>query len=325
MASKPRITKLGKLLKDWYLLNQRPLPWRLNKDPYQIWISEVMLQQTTVAAVIPYFEKFLNRFPTVSVLAKAPLDEVLSMWSGLGYYSRARNLHKASQVLAETGFLKSAEELLKLPGFGPYTSRAVASISFDEPVGVLDGNVIRVLCRVFGLKLKWWDAKSKQKLQALSDQFSTEFTPSVINQGLMELGATVCTPHNPTCLLCPWSNTCVAREKNMISKLPMKRPRRESEVWVWRPHVFLKAEKVALVKNDYAPFLKGQLIFPGTVRKAQQRPKKFDVKHGITHHEIYIQVQQALELKSSQEIEWIPLKTLSKHNPSSLLRKVLSC
>lgn len=284
-----------------------------------------MLQQTTVVAVIPFYERFLSRFPDVKTLAKSPLEEVLEAWAGLGYYSRARNLHKAAQQIADQGFPKKAAELLELSGFGPYTSRAVASLAFDEAVGVLDGNVIRVLSRVMGISSKWWTTKDREVLQNLSDEIAQHGPPHLMNQGLMELGATICTPHSPACLLCPWSQSCVARNENKVSKLPLKKPRKESEVWIWKPVVLKKKDKLALVKNNYVPFLKGQWIFPGTAKKALLKPKKYDVKHSITHHEIYIAIQDSLESKDLQKkaIQWVSEKELKKINPSSMLQKVL--
>lgn len=311
-----------KQLTQWYGKNKRSLPWRENKNPYRIWLSEVMLQQTTVVAVIPYFEKFLSKFPTVQDLAQAPEAEVLEAWAGLGYYSRARNLHKAAKALAAGGFPKTAAELLELPGFGPYTSRAVASIAFGEKVGVLDGNVIRVLSRRFGLKLEWWNNKGRDQLQKISDELSLLGQADVVNQGLMELGATVCTPQKVLCMMCPWAATCVSREKNLVEKLPLKKPRKESEVWVWKPVVAVKNKKVALVQNDYAPFLKGQMIFPGEISQEKNKPKAYDAKHNITHHDIFIQITEKKSL-AGKKLQWIDLKELKKVNPSSLLQKVL--
>jgi A/G-specific adenine glycosylase len=318
--------QLSKLLLAWYKENHRDLPWRRDRDPYRIWISEVMLQQTTVAAVIPYFERFLQRFPTLKALAKAPLEDVYEMWAGLGYYSRARNLHKAAQIIETTKFPKTHLELLELPGFGPYTARAVASLAFDEKVGVLDGNVIRVLTRVYGLSVEWWASKPRAQLQSLADELVQPDSPHMTNQALMELGATICTPQNPLCLLCPWKKHCAALQNNLVESLPKKRPRKQSEVWVWTAYVHRQGDKVALVKNDYAPFLKGQPIFPGSIRQQEQKPKTFDLKHGITHHDIYIRVEKGAisPLKSnSKEIQWVPVKDLKKVNPSNLLLKVL--
>lgn len=331
-----------KLLK-WYEENRRILPWRAHRDPYFIWISEVMLQQTTVAAVIPYYERFLKNFPTVKVLAKAPLSDVLENWAGLGYYSRARNLHKASQLLAQNGFPRTADELIQLPGFGPYTSRAVSSLAFGEPVGVLDGNVIRVLTRLFGLKVNWWLPKEREKLQKLSDQLAQHGPSHLVNNGLMELGATVCTPTNPTCALCPWLKDCQAHQKNLTSKLPLKKPRKEKEVWIWYPVIYKKNKKIFMIQNDYLPFLKGQMIFPGKVQKSSKKPKDFAFRHSITHYDIYIQIEKTprtqldlSKLKSQidktspnslkeaeKNKQWINQNEIKKINPSNLLQKVL--
>ncbi|MGZ3804451.1 MAG: A/G-specific adenine glycosylase [Pseudobdellovibrionaceae bacterium] len=323
----PFMTDHKALLK-WYRENKRDLPWRRSKDPYRIWISEVMLQQTTVVAVIPYYEKFLTLFPTVEKLAQAPEPKVLEAWAGLGYYSRARNLHKAAQAIAKKGFPTTAAELLELPGFGPYTSRAVASLSFDEAVGVLDGNVIRVLSRKYGKELEWWTSSGREQLQTLSDDLALQGASAEINQALMELGATLCTPQKVQCLLCPWNSNCFARDNNLIEQLPLKKPRKQSEIWIWQPEVHIKktprGNHVALVQNNYAPFLKGQWIFPGKVLAPKEKPKKFDVKHFITHHDIYIQIQKdSTAIKSAKTFQWMELKSLKQVNPSSLLTKVL--
>lgn len=311
-----------KQLTQWYKKNRRDLPWRMNKDPYRIWLSEVMLQQTTVAAVIPYYEKFLKQFPSVKALARAPEASVREAWAGLGYYSRARNLHRAAKLIADTTFPQTCEELLELPGFGPYTSRAVASIAFGEKVGVLDGNVIRVLSRRHGLRLQWWNQSGRTLLQNLSDQLAEVGDPDIVNQGLMELGATICTPKKPACLLCPWNKNCLARQDNLVDKLPPPKPRKKIENWLWEPQVWIKDQRVALVKNNYAPFLKNQLIFPGQVSQELDRPKDYDAKHSITHHNIYIKIKQVKKTKSS-EVLWIEIQNLKKVNPSSLLQKVL--
>lgn len=328
---KASTNELGKLLLEWYKANHRNLPWRANRDPYKIWLSETMLQQTTVVAVIPYFERFIAKFPNVKALAQANLDEVYELWAGLGYYSRARNLHKAAQILAENGFATSYEQLIELPGFGPYTSRAVSSIAFDEPVGVLDGNVIRVLSRIYGINSDWWSTKPRQELQKLSDELAQTGPSHQMNQALMELGATICTPQKTMCLLCPWKTHCRGLKKNMVAQLPKKKARKNSEVWIWNPILSLQKDKVLVCKNEYAPFLKGQLLFPGKIKKSIDKPKTFDLKHSITHHAIYIKIDAIphLKLKSKTlkdefgDLQWIAIKDLKKINPSSLLTKVL--
>lgn len=317
---------MQKELLDWYRENKRDLPWRKNKDPYRIWISEVMLQQTTIAAVIPYYEKFLKRFPSVQKLAAAPESEVLEMWAGLGYYSRARNLHKSSQIIAAQGFPQSFQELLKLPGFGPYTSRAVASLAFDEPTGVLDGNVIRVLSRVYGLKSNWWLPRERLRLQKLSDKLAnTEFN-SEINQGMMELGATICTPQKPLCLLCPWKKSCLALKKNAVSRLPLPKPKQKTEIWNWKMSVYTQKNKIYLEPSTATPFLTNLQFPPGKALQVTQKPKKFDIKHSVTKYQIYLQLDitsvKNLRLKPSPK-NWFHLSEIKKINPSSLMTKIL--
>lgn len=310
-------------LLDWYRENRRDLPWRKNKDPYRIWLSEVMLQQTTVVAVIPYYERFLERFPTVRDLAEAPIEDVLEMWSGLGYYSRARNLHKAAQALNEHGFPKTADELIEFPGFGPYTSRAVASIAFGDKVGVLDGNVIRVLSRLTADEGEWWGKEGRTRLQDLSDRFAQEGHPDEINQALMELGATVCTPQKTACLLCPWASLCEAREQDKVLELPLKKKRREMEIWSWTVKIHRnKRGQVALTKQHDLPFLKGHWVFPSEARREKKKPTKFDVRGGVTHHDIFIHVQSAKGAPPKGS-EWYDPKDIARVSPSKMLQRIL--
>ncbi len=313
----------AKKLRDWYLDNQRPLPWRLNRDPYRIWISEMMLQQTTVAAVVPFYERFMRKFPTVQSLKKAPLSDVLEMWAGLGYYSRARNIHKSAQILGASGFPKSHVELMELPGFGPYTARAVSSLAFGEKVGVVDGNVIRVLSRFYGLAGPWWTTAERNHYQQKIDVWAQSEDPSLINQAVMDLGATICTPQRPACLLCPLQKICIALQTQKISELPVKKPKKDSEVWLWDVDLYLRGKKIGLIENNYLPFLKGQLIFPGTALKQNKKPKKYDVKHGITHHDIYVRVNK-LNVTGQKKVKWIEINQLQKINPSSLLQKIIN-
>lgn len=330
MSNLPAINHKSNLNKDlsdsilvWYKQNKRSLPWRKNRDPYRIWISEVMLQQTTVQAVIPYYEKFLTRFPEVHVLAKAPLEEVLPFWAGLGYYSRARNLHKAAQLFSQTGFPKNYSALIQFPGLGPYTARAISSLAFDEKVGVLDGNVIRILCRVYGLSIEWWKTKERDTLQIIADQIAKQNTSSIINQAMMELGATICTPKNPACNICPWQINCTGFKKNQVLNLPLKKVRKSFEIWYWTPTIFLRKNTIALLENKDIPFLKKSFLPPGSAKKMEQKPKKYDFIHTITHHKIY--VKPDLKTHTNSEIYlWVKLQQVSKINPSSLLKKTLT-
>ncbi len=339
----------------WYAKHQRQLPWRLRNDPYEIWISETMLQQTTTAAVAGYFVKFLARFPDVHSLARASLSEVFELWSGLGYYSRARNLHKAALIVSANGGVmpKSVAELLELPGVGPYTARAVAAIAFEVPVGVVDGNTIRVLSRHFGEPFKWWEAGDRKQLQEAADLWvSGAVSPGQMNQALMELGATLCTPSNPACLLCPISASCQGRLKQELLSLPLRKTQRAREIWHWQPQVMERSGTVALIHNTKLPFLKGHWIFPGPGRRLMRPPKNFGFRHSITHHDIYVRVQKlpvskmqslparkklgvaqdGLGKRSSKgnvsticsEVEkWESLTRLSQASPSSILKKII--
>ncbi len=326
IAAGQRQTQLD--LMNWYAANKRPLPWRANQDPYHIWISEVMLQQTTVTAVIPFFDRFFASFKTIQALAAADEADVLKAWSGLGYYSRARNIHRAAKVLSVSGFSKFSKELSELPGFGPYTSRAVSSICFEEKVGVLDGNVIRVLTRYFGFKVKWWQPKERVKLQHIADQLAQLDKPSIWNQAMMELGASICSPKRPACLLCPLKETCNSFKRNLTAKLPLLRPRKSKEIWLWRAQIMKKKNKILLVKNNYAPFLKNQWLPPGEALLQSKPPKKFLFKHLITHHEIYVveTIAKMSTLKPAQKAEdwqWVDRKKLSGISPTSLVAKLL--
>lgn len=309
---------------NWYSQNRRDLPWRKNRDPYRIWISETMLQQTTTEAVKPYFQRFLSRFPTLEALAQSSIEDVIEMWAGLGYYSRARNLHKAAQVLAQNGFKKSYKDLIELPGFGPYTSRAVSSIAFGEKVGVLDGNVIRVLTRKLNLPVEWWRSKERNLLQSLVDQFVAPGDSHDLNQALMELGATVCLPKNPKCLICPWLESCSGRKARRAESLPLKKPKAAFEILIWRPSILLKNKKLLLVKNKYAPFLKNEWILPGEIKRQTSPPKKFNFKHSITRFDIYVAKGNAARIKTTGvESKWVPLKELKRISPFSLMTKTL--
>jgi A/G-specific adenine glycosylase len=240
------VADIRRHLLDWYRGAARDLPWRRTRDPYRIWVSEIMLQQTRVAAVIPYYERFLERFPTVEALAAAPEQDLLAMWAGLGYYSRARNLQKAARQIVDgapkataavvgegeaaqvqVAFPSTYEAIRELPGVGDYTAAAVASIAFGLPHGVLDGNVARVFAR---LAADWSDISApatRKRFQQWADALVDPADPGAFNQAVMELGATVCLPKNPMCLVCPLSGDCAARAQAIQSQLPVKGRRLE--------------------------------------------------------------------------------------------------
>lgn len=236
-------------LLDWYRSVARDLPWRRTEDPYRIWVSEVMLQQTRVDQALPYYRRFTERFPTVEDLADAERDEVLKLWEGLGYYSRARYLHRAAErvVREHGGVLPSEEsELADLPGIGPYTSAAVLSLAFGKPRAVLDGNVIRVLSRVYALEEQVTRSPVKRALRARANVLIDPDEPGTFNQALMELGATICTPTGPDCDACPVSAVCRAREAGRQERYPLKKDRPD------RPH---HEVAVGLVRNDAGDLL----------------------------------------------------------------------
>jgi A/G-specific adenine glycosylase len=210
---------------DWYQRHKRALPWRETTDPYLIWLSEVILQQTRVAQGLPYFQRFAEAYPTVQDLANAPQDEVLRLWQGLGYYSRARNMHHTARQIVEEHngrFPDRYSELLKLRGVGSYTAAAIASFAFREQVAVLDGNVFRVLARVFGLSDDIAAPAARKVFQQLADQLIPADAPDTYNQAIMEFGAIQCTPVMPDCLFCPLQQSCFAFTHGLVQELPVK-------------------------------------------------------------------------------------------------------
>ncbi|PJB82223.1 MAG: A/G-specific adenine glycosylase [Acidobacteria bacterium CG_4_9_14_3_um_filter_49_7] len=218
----------GKLLK-WFKGNRRDLPWRQNRSIYRVWVSEVMLQQTRVDTVIPYFHRFIEAFPTVSTLAKADQEDVLKFWEGLGYYARARNLHRAAEVVMErfNGVIPDQPELFRqLPGVGPYISAAVMSIACGHAIPVVDGNVLRTVCRIFALEYDIAQPATRKNIAALLAEKIPENKPGEFNEAMMELGATICTPASPGCDGCPIRHNCLAKQKNLVSELPIKSRKR---------------------------------------------------------------------------------------------------
>ena len=207
----------------WYAENGRDLPWRRTRDPYAVWLSEIILQQTRVAQGRAYWERFLERVPTVEDLAAAPEDEVMRLWQGLGYYSRARNLHAAArQIVALGGFPDTLEGIRSLKGVGDYTAAAIGSIAFALPAAVVDGNVYRVLARHFGIATPVGTTEAKKEFTALAQHLLPADDPAAFNQGMMDFGATLCTPVNPACLTCPLQDSCQAFRTGRVELLPVK-------------------------------------------------------------------------------------------------------
>ena len=259
----------------WYRENARKLPWRETKDPYRIWLSEVMLQQTRVAAVLDYYRRFLEALPTVQDLAAVPDDVLMKLWQGLGYYSRARNLKKAAQVVAEQyggQFPPSYEELKKLPGVGEYTAGAVASIAFGLPTPAVDGNVLRVLSRVTGDESDITLPATKREAAAVLRDIMPTAAPGEFNQAMMELGATVCLPNGaPLCDRCPARDFCEARRLDCTDKLPVKPPKKARRVEDRVVYLLFHRGKVALRRRSAKGLLAGLWEYPNAL-KGEETP-----------------------------------------------------
>ena len=262
-------------LLDWYDSNARVMPWRVSPqdraagvipDPYRVWLSEIMLQQTTVAAVQPYFLRFTQLWPTVNDLAEAPDQVVMGEWAGLGYYARARNLLKCARSVAvrHAGvFPETREELLALPGIGPYTASAISAIAFDQPETVVDGNVERVMARVFEVMTPL--PASKKELSALAQEMTPEERPGDYAQAVMDLGATICTPRNPACGICPWIANCQARASGIAAELPRKTPKKAKPVRRGIAYVVRREDGAWLLETrPDNGLLGGMLGWPGT-------------------------------------------------------------
>lgn len=219
---------LAKKILRWYARHQRDLPWRKTKNPYAIWISEIMLQQTQVQTVVPYYHRFLARYPSVKSLAAANPDEILKLWENLGYYARARHLHASAMEIVDRlqgAIPKTEKELLRLPGIGSYTAAAIASIAYGERVPAVDGNVRRVLCRVFAIRKPLEQVRTQERIRRLAEELVPSKDPGPFNQALMDLGATVCTPREPSCVTCPVRDLCLAAIQGIQDFLPVKKRR----------------------------------------------------------------------------------------------------
>jgi A/G-specific adenine glycosylase len=354
------LTRFRKRLLAWFAESRRDLPWRRTKDPYRIWLSEVMLQQTRVAAVIPYYERFLAHFPDVQALANAQEEEVLRYWAGLGYYSRARNLRKAArQIVAQhdSKFPISRGEALELAGIGEYTVAAILSIAYNKKLAVLDGNVARVLARVGALRGDLRSNGRWRRLQELADRLMAQQAPGDWNEAMMELGATICTPRSPQCLLCPVTEFCEARKRGLMDVIPEKRKKRATvEVKLAalvlvdrKEHTLLLSPSRPSAKSATAPGVGALLsrmchfptievtrdaerelrayvrknVVPGLAARAQFLPLS-PVRHTVTHHLIRIQAFR-VELRDLPEVPGareLPLRDLGSVAVSNLTRKV---
>ena len=262
---------------------RRGLPWQGNRDPYRIWLSEVMLQQTQVAAVIPYYERFLKKYPTVEALAAASEDEVLQLWSGLGYYARGRNLHAAAKTIAAHGFPETLQGIMELPGVGRSTAAAIAAFAFGERAAILDGNVKRVLARCYGVA-------GERELWKVAERLLPKRGIKTYTQALMDLGATVCVRKKPRCEACPVRGRCVARKENRVGELPAPRPKRILPLRKATWFVFVRDGEVLLERRPGKGLWGGLWTFPETrvYRPARSR-NLAPMEHGFTHFRLRIQ------------------------------------
>jgi A/G-specific adenine glycosylase len=321
----------------WYDAHGRDLPWRMrgdaSADPYRVWLSEVMLQQTTVVVVKAYFERFTRRWPTVEALAAAADAEVMAEWAGLGYYARARNLLACARaVVARHGgrFPGDLAALRALPGIGPYTAGAVAAIAFGLPAVVVDGNVERVLARLSALEVPLPDAKPE--LVRLAGLMTPQHRPGDHAQALMDLGATICTPRNPACSLCPWRHPCAGQAAGTQASLPRKRakpqkPLRSGQVWIAR-----RPDGALLVETRAASgLLGGMLAFPGTGWDGSAHPPPLQVawqhrgavRHSFTHFHLDLAVLTADVAQETEPDrgEFLGMNTFSPADLPGLMRK----
>jgi A/G-specific adenine glycosylase len=338
-------SKIQSKLLQWFRKNGRDLPWRKTRDPYAIWVSETMLQQTQVATVIPYYQKFLKSFPTVRHLAKADLSKVLKVWEGLGYYSRARNLHRTSQIVLNHFRGKIPEtlkDLLSLPGIGRSTAGAILSFAFNKAAPILDGNAKRIISRLFAVS----DNPAKGKTEGLLWQISESLIPkgysNSFNQAIMDLGSMLCTPKDPQCLRCPLRLLCKGRIKGELERYPAKGPKKTIPHIEAISAVVQKDGKVLLNQRPPTGLLGGLWEFPNWKsegkRRLRLRLRKYlkketglnvEVKEFIgafhqtySHFKLTLQVYHCHSLNKNREGKWVPIRNLHLLPMSRIHRKV---
>jgi A/G-specific adenine glycosylase len=343
-ASAPRA---GDLLV-WYDRHQRKLPWRGKRgdpaDPYRVWLSEIMLQQTTVRAVAPYYARFLTRFPTIEQLAHAGLDDVLKLWAGLGYYARARNLHACAKAIVEQHggrFPREPTALARLPGLGPYTAAAIAAIAFDVPATPVDGNVERVVARLFACEQEL--PAAKPAIGKLAESLTPETRAGDFAQAMMDLGATICTPKKPACALCPWNDACVAFARGDAESFPRKAAKVEGELRRGAAFVAIRADAHVLARTrpthgllggmtevpttPWAPDFDDRNARADAPLPAQWRRVPGVVRHTFTHFPLELTVYKAdvpAHIQAPSGMRFIPLREVADEAFPNLMRKVLA-
>ncbi len=345
MVSTVRKKKIQAKLLQWYKKNRRDLPWRRTRDPYAIWVSEIMLQQTQVSTVIPYYLRFLKAFPTVRHLAKADLAKVLKLWEGLGYYSRARNLHRASQIVLNDFHGKipdQPKDLLALPGIGRYTAGAILSIAFEKPAPILDGNVRRVLSRLFAIADPPAKGEGEARLWHLSGSLIPKGEAGAFNQGLMDLGAMICTPKDPQCLQCPLRDLCQGRASGDPEKFPAKIVKKKIPHVEAVSAVIQRDGKVLVRQRPSEGLLGGLWEFPnwpikrrtdleGYLKHKVKSEIGLNVKTGepigsflqtFSHFKLTLQVFHCLSLSGKGRGKWVSRKNLSLLPMSRINRRI---
>jgi A/G-specific adenine glycosylase len=305
----------------WYRRHHRSLPWRDTRDPYRIWVSEIMLQQTRVETVLPYYARWLRAFPTVQALARAKSDRVLKLWEGLGYYSRARNLHRAAQTVVreyEGELPRMAEGLRHLPGIGRYTAGAIASIAFGESAPLVDGNVARVFARIFAITANVKAPRTLETLWQLAEELVPDRDPGEFNQALMELGALVCTPTSPRCEACPMRRVCVARAGELVDQLPNRGRPQAAERVVVSAALVCRNGSLLMQRRPERGLLAGMWELPTLDRRRFRKGKPLlELRHTITNRRITLRVfncqcGSALQDKLPAELRWVSTAKLAR-------------